>query len=314
MLNNFLVLHKEAKVFASTNFKGLKFYFNPLVDRSAILNENRGKGGVYIWTNKLNLKRYVGSSLNLGNRLAWYYVPSVLKGATAQKRISLIARALHKIGHENFTLQIVFCEPVLSVCLALEQYIMDSLNPEYNIRPAESSAGYTHSEEGKDAKRGSNNPMFGRSGLNSPRYGTIHSLETKAKWSVKRSNTIYQYNKDGELISTYLGLAQCATQLGCSQGTLARYCKDSFLFKNQWIFSYEPLDFANFVVLERPRNKKIEARRPVFLFDSTKSTLIKTFNSTLEIQNYFKADARTILRYCESGKIFKGSYILSFVV
>jgi hypothetical protein len=73
-----------------------------------------------IWTNKSNLKQYVGSSLNLGKRFAWYYLPSVLKGETAQKRISFIARALHKIGHDNFTLQ-----------------------PEYNIRPAESSVGYT---------------------------------------------------------------------------------------------------------------------------------------------------------------------------
>jgi len=38
---------------------------------------------------------------------------------------------------------------VLSVSLALEQYVIDTLKPEYNIRPAESSVGYTHSEEGK---------------------------------------------------------------------------------------------------------------------------------------------------------------------
>ena len=86
---------------------------------------------------------------------------------------------------------------------------------------------------------------------------------------------------------------------------LARYCKDHFLFKGKWIFSYEPIDSANFVVLERTRTKKVEARRPVYLFDTTKSTLIKTFKSSLEAQTYFKADYRTILQYCESGKIFR---------
>jgi NUMOD3 motif len=42
---------------------------------------------------------------------------------------------------------------------------MDTLRPVYNIRPVESSLGYTHSEESKAAaKRGSNNPMFGQTG------------------------------------------------------------------------------------------------------------------------------------------------------
>ena len=121
----------------------------PLLNRSAILKENKGKEGVYIWTNLTNLKQDEGSSLNLGKRFAWYYFPSVLKEGTKQKRISLIAQALHKIGHDNFTLQILFCKPLVSVSLALEQYVIDNLKPVYNIRPAESSSGYTHSEEGK---------------------------------------------------------------------------------------------------------------------------------------------------------------------
>lgn len=202
---------------------------------------------------------------------------------------------------------------MLSVCLALEQYVIDTLKPEYNIRPAESSAGYTHSEEGKAAKMGSNNPMFGRTGPDSPRFGTKHTEETRAAWSKVRSNTIYQYNINGELITTYLGLIQCANQLGCSPGTLAKYCKDNFLFKNQWVFSYEPINPDNFVALQRSRNKKVEARCSVYLFDSTKTTLIRTFGSILEAQKYLKSDYRTITRYCESGKIFRGSYVLSFV-
>jgi len=48
MLQNGLSLHKDAKLFSPTNFKGLKFYLNPLVNRSAILKENKGKGGIYI--------------------------------------------------------------------------------------------------------------------------------------------------------------------------------------------------------------------------------------------------------------------------
>jgi hypothetical protein len=68
------------KLKSSTNFKGLHFYLNPLVDRPVILKVNKGKSGVYIWTNQTNLKQYVGNSIDLGTRLAWCYFPSVLKG------------------------------------------------------------------------------------------------------------------------------------------------------------------------------------------------------------------------------------------
>lgn len=44
--------------------------------------------------------------------------------------------------------------------------------------------GRTYSEESKakmsDIKKGSNNPMYGRTGAAFPRYGTKHSEETKA--------------------------------------------------------------------------------------------------------------------------------------
>lgn len=37
------------------------------------ISENKGKSGVYRWTNKANGKTYIGSSVDLGKRLAKYY-------------------------------------------------------------------------------------------------------------------------------------------------------------------------------------------------------------------------------------------------
>jgi len=39
-----------------------KLYINALEERDQILNENKGKSGIYIFINKINSKRYVGSA------------------------------------------------------------------------------------------------------------------------------------------------------------------------------------------------------------------------------------------------------------
>lgn len=42
-------------------------YENPDLQKEDILNENKGKSGVYRWTNKETGKTYIGSSENLGD-------------------------------------------------------------------------------------------------------------------------------------------------------------------------------------------------------------------------------------------------------
>jgi len=48
-------------------------YSNPDTDKVKILNDNRGKAGVYQWVNKVNGKTYIGSSIDLNNRLKCYF-------------------------------------------------------------------------------------------------------------------------------------------------------------------------------------------------------------------------------------------------
>lgn len=56
--------------YSSTNdrkdlYNPVKFYINAYDMRVLILKENKGKTGIYKWTNKLNNECYVGSSINL---------------------------------------------------------------------------------------------------------------------------------------------------------------------------------------------------------------------------------------------------------
>lgn len=119
-------------------------YSNPTDSKATILKENKGKSGIYLWTNQINGKRYVGSSVDLGNRLRNYFNLSYL---ASFKDIMIIYRALLAHGLNNFRLEVLeYCDP--SVLLEREQYYIDLLKPEYNIsRVAGSRLGVKHTLE-----------------------------------------------------------------------------------------------------------------------------------------------------------------------
>ena len=118
-------------------------YSNADTMKERIIKENNKKIGVYRWTNNVTGDSYVGSSINLSNRLRVYYdynsISDFSKG-------SIINRALLKYGYSNFTLEILeYCNE--DSVLVREQHYLDSLNPKYNVlKTAGSSFGHKHSE------------------------------------------------------------------------------------------------------------------------------------------------------------------------
>ena len=123
----------------------VKFYSNPETEKKEIIKENKNKSGVYRWINEKNGKFYVGSSINLGNRLRDYYNISFLSRPNSQGMI--ISRSLLKYGYSNFKLEILeYCNK--EDVIIREQFYIDLLKPEYNIlKTAASSFGYKHSEK-----------------------------------------------------------------------------------------------------------------------------------------------------------------------
>ena len=108
-----------------------------------IYEENRNKSGIYRWNNLVTGNSYVGSAINLTNRLKKYFF---LKKEILKYR-SKINNSLLKYGYNKFSLYILeYCEP--SVLIKREQYYFDILKPEYNIlKIAGSRLGCKHSLE-----------------------------------------------------------------------------------------------------------------------------------------------------------------------
>ena len=98
-----------------------------------------------MWTNKLNDKKYVGSSVDLRRRLLEYYnVNRMLNEKSMPINVALL-----KYGYTNFSLTI------LEICdkdslMSREKHFFEVYSPEYNILKTPGSpsrgSGWTHSE------------------------------------------------------------------------------------------------------------------------------------------------------------------------
>jgi len=147
-------------------------YTNADIQKQSLIIDNRGKTGIYRWTNKKNGKTYIGSSANLSRRFAEYYCYTLIANKKRKRAINL---ALLKHGYSNFQLEILeYCKK--SELIKREQYYLDLLQPEYNIlKIAGSRLGSKHSVETKKKM------SVSRLGEGNTFFGKFHSNETKAK-------------------------------------------------------------------------------------------------------------------------------------
>ncbi|KAG0121948.1 GIY-YIG endonuclease, partial [Tuber indicum] len=194
--------------------------------------------------NSINKKIYIGSAVDLSNRLSSYYSTTYMEDAL-KRGLSHIYRALLKNGHSTFSLTILeYCEP--SKCLIREKHYWDLLNPEYNIakNPTAPMSGRKHSEEIRKKmssaehsghfKPGKDNPMFGKTGENHHNFG-----KAKPFGSGKPSQQISVFDKDTNETTRYDSISAAAIALNIKQAHISMYFannqqkpyKDKYTFK-----------------------------------------------------------------------------------
>ncbi len=132
----------------SNNFTPVAVYPNAHLQEKLILQENKGRSGVYRWVNLINGKSYIGSGVDLRIRISKYFNRNDLK----RNNNMLICKALLKHGYINFSLEILeYCQP--SQVLPIEDKYFKLLKPSYNILKNAGgeahSLGYKHSEESR---------------------------------------------------------------------------------------------------------------------------------------------------------------------
>jgi hypothetical protein len=134
ILNRFLLLNPSLvlplqRFYSTLDPKSSLLSFpNAGSSKLEILRAGRNHSGIYMWTNNLNGKKYVGSSVNLKRRFQQYFnVNRLSKDASMH-----INRALLFHGVSNFSLTILeFCDK--DSLMAREKHYFNKYSPEYNI-------------------------------------------------------------------------------------------------------------------------------------------------------------------------------------
>jgi group I intron endonuclease len=119
-----------------------------------IRKELKGKSGIYGFVCKTTGKLYIGSSINLSDRLYRH-----IKGTRSNVKLQ---NAINKYNlHDFIFIVFEYCQP--EDLIFREQIYIDSLKPEYNIlKTAGSLLGFKHSADSiaKMSRSGESNPFF----------------------------------------------------------------------------------------------------------------------------------------------------------
>lgn len=262
----------------------VKTYFNLEITKLNIYKDNRGKSGVYRWTNLINGKSYVGSTVNLTKRLQAYYSPKQLIHQL-NKGKSAISSAILKNGLLNFKLEILeYCET--SLLIKKEQMYLDLLNPEYNIlKIAGSRLGHKTSEETKEiislALRGRKFKLKSNNIKNK-----TPTIETKLKLSLRCKGVIVRvFDFSNNLINEFSTITATANYFGVSEKFINKELNRNKSYLG-FIFKSETKDIRIWV-------------------HDINHQLVGVFTNIKKTSQEFNIPVTTLRRYINSGKLYK---------
>lgn len=209
--------------------------------------------GIYILTNKINGKVYVGETMEIKRRMKDYKYP---------KHIRPIESAILKYGIENFQIEIeYFPDFSKNDLLDLEEELIKRFNcltPKgYNIcSRGNDLTGIKRSEESKKKQSitvsGSGNPMYGvricgednsmygkkrpemserQSGINNHMYGKTGKLS-------KTSKKVNQYTKDGVFIKQWDSATDIKIEMNVCNSEVGKVCKGKVKSAGGYIWKY----------------------------------------------------------------------------
>lgn len=189
---------------------------------------------VSCFADKINGKKYIGSSVNLTTRLCHYLSTNYLVKRTSIYN-SKIYSALLAHGYGNFLLEVLeYCDR--SLVIEREQFFIDCFKPEYNIlTKAGSSLGFKHSEETLLKYKSRKLSDEALSNLKKAKLGAVLSPLAKANQLLSKSHIIIIKDVETNTTKQYSSIRSAARELEVNHATLLNYLDKDKLFKGKYI-------------------------------------------------------------------------------
>lgn len=174
---------------------------------------------IYLATNKINGKRYIGVSTRQTMRLRIYQHKS---DAICRHRKSRFHDAIRKYGFENFEWMEIFQCDDPREALAMEIFLISSERPEYNISAGGEGRTAPLSESAKKKLIGNKNAIGNKS-----RLGGCNSAEARKKISDNHKASAYIKRQPVICLDTgvvYVSLAEAGEKLGMDWSGIWKVC------------------------------------------------------------------------------------------
>jgi len=279
---------------------GLAVFSDADKDKLNILKYVKGKSGVYLWTNKLNDKKYIGSSVNLRRRFLEYYnVNRMLNEKSMPINVALL-----KYGYTNFSLTI------LEICdkdslMSRENHFFEVYSPEYNILITAGSpsrgSGWRHSEATIESMRIAASKTF-----KSPEFLTKLSKGQFSGMEVKVTDL------ETNTTTTYHAIRAAARDLDIDKRYIEHYIylKLDKPVLGRYTFKLNSDDKSTNLIHEKVQKTSMKVE--VINVDTKEVTIYSSITAVAKVLGYRQPSISLYLKENRS-KPFKGKYLFKLV-
>lgn len=244
-----------------------------------VISKNLNFCGIYMIINLINGKKYIGSSINIRQRL-WEHRATLRHNKHYNNHLQ---RAWNKYGEENFDFSILERCPK-EKRFEREQYYVDSLHPEYNIcieivenPPKDIDSRKKHSE-------------------------TRKKLIKEGIIKITNNTPVYVYYKDGSFVGHWESIRKAATYLKIHYSSACRVIQGIDSQTNGYKFFREKQD--NVMPFKKKSNKDKIAKIYCIDYDS----IHLEFLGVQEVANFLNTSIRNIRACLHRNSLYKKKY------
>lgn len=262
---------------------------DPYNNRDKIATIAKRSKGVYVFEIMESNIFYVGSSINLYNRVCSYFMPSIL--ANADRRV---LRYFKKYGFKNIKLTLYILSPrsTLKEIIELEQYYINKYCSTGSLLNVDLVAG-------------------GKMGMHAPM-----SLETCERLRKVRGIAFFVYDTITHcLIFKFQSKQSAYDNIHINHTTLNNCLDNGILYLDRFMFSIEPItefpfeslislnDLINLICEVQLKRREIQIRsKKIYAENINQPSLSKIFNSINSFAKAVKGDRGTIRSYLNDIK------------